>query len=247
MKPSNRLSLKVEYYTAEVGASLASVLSWLASWFAPVPEAVMTARAIGVIFEIGPLLSAIVAASIELVGMEINAHYMDVRGYNADLLAHQERYNARHTRLPLENAKAAGVAVWVFYAITSIIVIVTAIYEAAQSGEWLKLLAAAFPLVSALGTYTMNRRAAFHRRRVEIAEERPKREAAADAGRDVSTRKGNGAARETMESMSKHERILWLRRERPELTQASIAESAGCTEGYVSKVLSKSGQVEEVE
>lgn len=164
----SKMSLAVEHWTAEIGTSLASILSWLASWFAPVPEAVMTARAIATIFDLSPALSGIVAISLELVGMQVNAYWLDSLDFNEKLETHRERYNAKTYRYPKENTKAACAFVWAFYGITTMIVVATAIYQYDVSGEWITLLACAFPLASAIGTVTMNKRAAFHRRRLAI-------------------------------------------------------------------------------
>ena len=159
-------SAKIERAAAEIGASVASVASWIASWLAPVPEAVMTARAIQTVFVLPYGLALAVAASIEVVGVSINAHYQDVRARNAELLALQERHGARSTRYPLENERGALAAVVAFYGVTAAIVWATAVFEAVTLARPLTLLACLFPVVSALGTVTMNARAAFHRRKL---------------------------------------------------------------------------------
>jgi hypothetical protein len=163
------LSLKVEQWSGEVNAILSSITTTAASWLAPLPEAAMTTRSIVSIFGLPDVWAALVAGSIELVGVSVNAHYLSVVEFNANLEAYKEKHKAKTHRVPLEDEEAARKAVNRYYIITGLIVGLTAIYEVVfQSAPVITLLAIAFPFASAIGTKTMNRRASLHRKMVSM-------------------------------------------------------------------------------
>lgn len=172
-----RVSERSEYWAGEFNAVLQSWSTMLSGWLAPIPEAAMTAGAIHQVFGLSNLLSVLVAGSIELVGISVNAHYLDAVAFNDA----EEQYRARTVRktyrVPLEDVKQAGRAVNGFYWTTGAIVALSAIYQAVTERELLKLLAILFPIASAIGTKAMNRRAALHRKRAMLAEQTQERKA----------------------------------------------------------------------
>ena len=129
----------------------------------------MTASAVGDIFKLPPVVGAIVAASIEVVGFNINQHYLDAREFNDWLDRYEARNGAKTYKDTPENLTAARKAVWQYYAVTGSIIALTAIYRVVFDGaDVITLLAVLFPVASALGTVTMNRRAALHRKRLRV-------------------------------------------------------------------------------
>lgn len=155
-------SLFVNHWTDEINAMLQSVATAASAWLAPLPEAVMTARAIEIVFELPAAASFAVAASIELVGIGVNSYHLDAKAHNDD----ERKYKEQKGRVTYRNALVAegDKAVFCFYGVTGAIVAFTAVYEAIMQRNPLKLLAILFPIASAIGTVTMNRKAALHRR-----------------------------------------------------------------------------------
>jgi hypothetical protein len=165
-----KLSLIVNDYTGEVNAIAASVLSMAAAWLAPLPEATMTARAIAQVFNLSMLWSAVVAASIELVGIRINAYYLDAVEFNASESAYNTQHGRKTDRVALEDTRGAVWMVYGFYGVTFLIVMFTAIYNAVTTNDPLKLLAILFPVMSSFGTISANRAASLHRKVAELAQ-----------------------------------------------------------------------------
>jgi hypothetical protein len=154
----------------------------------------MTASAIARIFELPAIWSALVAGAIELVGVSVNSYYLEAAEFNADLERHRERYDAKTYKARPENVRAAQGFVVAFYVVTGGIVAGAAIYEALTETMWLKLLAVLFPVASALGTITMNRRAALHRKRASLIAESAARSAAHSESSESSERTSETSA-----------------------------------------------------
>ncbi len=224
-------SLVVEYWTGEINSILSSVATAFSGWLAPIPEAAMTSQAIIKIFELSPTLAVLVAASIELVGVSVNAHYLDIVAYNATEETEKERRGRKTHVNGLENVASARNSVIAFYCVTGLIVTCAAVFEVVVGGAPLiKLLAVLFPVASASGTLTMNKRAAFHRKQqvYKVISRKPATAKKVDLVLTEAT-------------PSKQDRIHELRKVNPELTQVKIAEAVGVSTGYVSRVLKANG------
>jgi hypothetical protein len=177
-------SLTVQHWAGEANAIASSIATTLSSWLSPVPEAVMTARAIGEIFELPMVWAGMVAASIELVGVSVNAHYLEAVDFNEEQERIKEQYGRKTYRHALEDAGSAKGFVVTFYVVTGLIVAGAAVNEAIIERNPLNLLAILFPVASAIGTITMNRRAALHRKLALIEQESSARSKASDARSD---------------------------------------------------------------
>jgi len=167
-----RAALTVEAYAQEANAVLLSVLAAGATWFAPLPEAVMTAQAIQQIFGLPVGVAAICAASLELIGVSANTAYLDAQAFNEAQRAYMLKRGTNNPRYPLESTAWALGLVLGFYTTTGAIVAATAIYDVlAHDAPLICLLACLFPVASGIGAMVANRRAAFTRKVARIAEE----------------------------------------------------------------------------
>jgi len=169
------LSLRVEEAAQEVNAVLLSALSAGATWFAPLPEAVMTAQAVQQIFGLPVIVAACVAASLELIGVNANAAYNDAKEYNAAQMTGASGKRLQNPRNPLESERRPLSLLLGFYATTTGIVVATAVYNVVIEGAPLiRLLACLFPFASAIGVVVANQRASLRRKvaqeRLEVAE-----------------------------------------------------------------------------
>jgi len=164
------LSLRVEEAAQEVNAVLLSALSAGATWFAPLPEAVMTAQAVQQIFGLPVIVAACVAASLELIGVNANAAYNDAKEYNAAQMTGASGKRLQNPRNPLESEHRPLSLLLGFYATTTGIVVATAVYNVVIEGAPLiRLLACLFPFASAIGVVVANQRASLRRK---VAQER---------------------------------------------------------------------------
>ena len=165
-------SLVVRHWTGEFNAILSDAASALSGWLTPLPEAAVTSNALTQIADIPNWLAFVVAASIEVTGISINAHYLDALEFNEAQELEMARTGRKTYKYIPENAQAARNAVVWYYGLTGFLVAATALYEVAvESAPLIKLLVIPFPVISAIGTITSNRRAAFHRKQASIAAE----------------------------------------------------------------------------
>lgn len=232
------LSLVVNHWVGEFNSAFASIASALSAWLAPVPEAAMTAIAIGKIFELKPLFSIFIAASIELVGVSVNEYFQDATAFNENEKIHKEKRGAKNYRHPLENVRSAKVFVWAFYIVTGIIVAVTAAYEVFYEEKLpIKLLAALFPVASAIGTITMNRRAALHRKKVQIdsaAKQIVRNEPKKERLRTESVKKGRMSAQDWREFVRNPDGSV-------DLVRKFKTEPRGIHAGIVNEIMDRAG------
>lgn len=164
------LSLEVAYWTGEINAMVSSVATALTGWLTPLPEAVVTSNALTKIADIPGWLALVVAASIEVTGISVNAHYLDALEFNEAQALDMARTGRKTHKYAPEDVQATRIAVFAYYGLTGFLVAATAIYEVAvEKQPPIKLLAIPLPVISAVGTITMNRRAAFHRKQARIA------------------------------------------------------------------------------
>ena len=166
------LSIRVESAAQEANAVLLSVLAAGATWFAPLPEAVMTAQAIQQIFGLPVGVAACVAASLELIGVSANAALNDAREFNARAWIGVSGKRLQQPRYPLEDEARPRNLLTGFYVTTAGIVWATAIYNVAVEGAPLiRLLACLFPVASAIGAMVANSRASLRRKVAGMAVE----------------------------------------------------------------------------
>jgi len=72
----------------------------------------------------------------------------------------------------------------------------------------------------------------------KFAQERHRESASENSKSEESSTLTSGNGKVALATMSKKDRILYLAKRKPDLSQANIALEADCSEGYVSKVLS---------
>lgn len=215
----------------------------------------MTTTAITRIFELPVLVSVFVAASIELVGINVNSRYLEAKTFNDDLETYKARYKSATYRYPRENEDGARSRLVWFYIITGCIVAFTAFYEVfVEKAVPIKLLACLFPVTSAIGTLVANERAAFRRKiaTLQANENQPKFDIKQESNKENEIKIANPEEKEkeipvanyaTMETVPA---IIALYEENPLNTQRKVAKAVGVTPqrvGQVLKQLEQAGQI----
>jgi len=159
----------VDRKVGELEAIALAVVGRVASWVAPIPVAVMTARAIALIFDLPDLWGGITAAALELVGMTTTALWLDLKEYNRTKRKSDPEAGA---------GLALGMMVAYFVVDLSIIGVIT-VKEIQDTGNWSRLIAVLFPVMSAVGVIVLNQRVRHYHRLAQIdvgkAERRSKR------------------------------------------------------------------------
>jgi hypothetical protein len=253
MKP---LSLRVEEAAQEANAVLLSALAAGATWFAPLPEAVMTAQAIQQIFGLPVGIAACVAASLELIGVSANAALNDVREFNAEAWIGANGKRLQNPRHPLEDERRPRRLLVAFYATTAGIVWATAAYNVFVEGAPLiRLLACLFPIASGVGAMVANGRASLRRKVAGLAVEEASEKQAKGKPAQAPQVETQAPQVETQveeshlhdyASMTTVEAIKTFYGENPLATQASAAQAVGVTRQAVGQSLAKLEQAGQV-
>lgn len=237
------LSIRVEAIAQEANAVLLSALAAGATWFAPLPEAVMTAQAIRQIFGLPSGVAACVAASLELIGVSANAALNDVREFNAAQWIGANGKRLQQPRHSLEDERRPRNLLVAFYATTAGIVWATAAYNVLVEGAPLiRLLACLFPIASGVGAMVANGRASLRRRVAGLA---------ASEANEASERQAKGKPEQAPQpvaqvkeshlpdyaSLDTAEAIKTFYADNPLATQAQAAQIAGVSRARVGQVL----------
>lgn len=243
------LSIRVESTAQEANAVLLSVLAAGATWFAPLPEAVMTAQAIQQIFGLPAGIAACVAASLELIGVSANAALNDAREFNAQQWIGANGKRLQNPRNPLEDEQRPRGMLIAFYLTTGAIVWATAVYNVFIEGAPLiRLLACLFPIASAVGAMVANGRASLRRRVAQLesetaSEKQPKsksEQAPPEIEQAEESHLPNYASLDTTEA------IKTFYSSNPLATQAQAAQAVEVSRARVGQVLAQLEQAGQI-
>lgn len=167
-QPSRRLSLRVNSVMDETIAVFMGIVGRVAPFVTPIPEAMMTARALVALdIDIGMAGATVIAAAIEVAGISIQAHWLTTQ---ADIARGEE---------PAEAIKGPRLLVWANAGISLTIIGGITAVDIITTGNWAKLLNLAFPLASILGTLNESMRAQRTIKRAMLEEEEQRQAAEA--------------------------------------------------------------------
>jgi len=170
MNKLHETAIRIDRAAGDVESIALAVLGRIASWVAPVPVAVMTAKALEEIFALPFTLAAVSSAALELVGMTTSALWLDLVDYN----------DSKRKSDPEAKAGLAKVMMIAYFVIDIIIIIAVSVKRIIDAPEdWSPAIAILFPIVSAVGVIVLNQRVRHYRRLAQIDADKAERSARA--------------------------------------------------------------------
>ena len=249
----------VDETMANLEAILEATLGRVASWVAPVPEAIMTARAAELIFDVGKVPAIMTAVSMELVGLTVGSNWLKVRAYNA--VRHVDEQDHTQDDPPVSQ-KTANALMVTYYGISVALIGGISVFETFQGAQqYQKLLAVLFPVVSVIGVASMNlrvqlykaqdeasRNATNRKRTASRARRRQERQQAEEMARKEaeSQRKQEESQLANLASLGTQEAVLAFFSANPHATHAQAGQAVGVSRqrvGQVLKELEQEGKV----
>lgn len=238
----SQIAISIDEQAAAVESIVLSVVGRLAAWLGPVPVAILTSSELRVVFDVGPVLALISAASMELIGVNLANRWLTLKSYQ----------DSKNKSDPDVNVKLSAWLMGLFYGLDVIIGWIIVARRMIDSGNFTYVIAGLFPIASILSVISLNQGVQLQRamavkkqEKISQAEERKRKAQEKKIQTELSKSQAQEKARqdhlrrvEEMESMSKRDRVLMILEGNGHLTLEQVGEMAGCTAGYVSKIKS---------
>jgi len=161
---SKNLVLIVDTRMGEFESIALSIVGRLASWVAPIPTAVMTARATQQIFELSMFWSGVSSVALELIGVATSNQWLAAHNWNKQ----------KRKRDPKANERLAGLLMGFYFVVDVAMVLLNAISGYQATEDLKQFISLSFPLMSIVGTLVLNERVAQFNREVSVAEAKAK-------------------------------------------------------------------------
>lgn len=206
-------SMSVERKMAAFEAVVVAIVGRVATWMAPAPSAILIAVAAGKEFGLGEVWSAIIAFSIEFVGMATTNLWLTAREWNA----------TKRKSDPEANERLAIVLVAAYLIVSESMLL--------SLENW---VAALFPLMSAVAMIALGERTLQHKRAEDVRKEKEQRRKSRE-----SSRKPPKKREKVRKYGAKKEAALDLLAEHPDISSEDLAERIGSSRRYAGGLINE--------